>query len=290
MDIPYKKDDPHISVPKIGLHDFYPKDPKQALEIERLSQLIFTPMDEAVAEIQRRRTDPVLIEKVNTYLNGDVPDYFNQQSPVFYLQRFVATPNFELLHVAETTKEYNLPLLVGQDFKSKFSANNELKLPLGKLPVIKGLSHNADEIVEYFTVIDFNASNGRPLEKVTTKFGTSLIDFHHSLLKELSLPNVSVVDETAWIDRNYRNDIFEQYKRVWALLCVHGIMLESYTASDYPFFMHVVYPTFKQIEEELGITPLVVEHISPKIEHSRNWNSYPSYFYQQIKRKFNELG
>lgn len=288
MDIPYKKTVVNVKKDTSEVQPLFTKEQREAIDIERLSRLIFTPIDQAVTEIKRRRTDVQLVQKVKNYLKGDIPEYFDQATPVFYLQRFIATPNYELLHVAETTKQYNLPLIVGQDFKSKFSTNNELKLPLGKLPVIKGLSNNKDEIVEYFTLIDFNTSNGKPLQNIMTKFETPLIDFHRSLLNELKLPNVSFVEESAWIDRNHRSDIFEQYKKVWALLCVHGIMLESYVPSDYSFFTHVVYPSFKEVAAELGITPLVVEHISPELEPNRNWNSYPSFFYQFIKRQFKD--
>jgi hypothetical protein len=257
-----------------------------AFEVERLSQLIFTPLREAVSEVKKRRADPALIEKVKTYLGGDVPEHFIGKTPIFYLQRFIATPNFELLHVAEMVKQYDLPLVVGEDYKSKFSTNNELKLPLGKLPVLKGVSGNKDDIIEYFTLIDFNRNNGKPLHEITTKFGNSVVDFHKDLLKEIHLPNVQYVDESEWIDRNHRDDIYAQYKKVWALLCVHGIMLESYVPSDYSFFTHVIYPSFKEVEAELGVTPLVVEHIPPELEPKRNWNSYPSYVYQYIKRLF----
>lgn len=262
---------------------------QNALSTEHLTRLIFTPMDEAIAQIQERRKDPRLVEKVKEYLDGYVPEYFEASTPLFYLQRFIATPNYELLHAAEMIKHTNLPLIVGQDFKSKFSANNELKLSLGKLPVIRGLSNNRDEIIENFTIIDFNASNGKPLNTIKTKFGSSLMDFHHSLLSEVELPNVRYVDESHWIDNNHRDNIFEQYKKVWALLCVHGIMLESYVPADYFFFDHVIYPTFKEVEKELGMTPLVVEHITPEQEPKRNWNSYPSFFYQFVKRQFAEL-
>jgi hypothetical protein len=257
-----------------------------AFEIERLSQLIFTPLPDAVSEIKKRRNDPALVEKVKAYLGGDIPEHFSGPSPVFYLQRFIATPNYELLHVAELVKPFDLPLVVGQDFKSKFSTNNELKLHLGKLPVMKGLSQNKDEIIEYFTVIDFNRNNGKPLQEITTKFGNSVVDFHQNLLNEIHLSNVQYVDESSWIDRNHRDNIYAQYKKVWALLCVHGIMLESYVPADYSFFTHVVYPSFKEVEAELGVTPLVCEHIPPELEPKRNWNSYPSYVYQYIKRLF----
>lgn len=279
ISLPEQSDLKHETAPAV-------KQTKEMFEMERLSRLLFTPLEQAVQEVTERRSNQELVDKIDAYLNDDVPSYFKRDTPVFYLQRFIATPNQELLHAAEITKPYPLPLIVGQDFKSKFNTSNELKLPLGKLPVVKGLSHNKDEIIEYFTMIDFNEYNGKPLNEIKTRFNTSLIDFHHSLLSEISLPKVTFVNETDWIDRNHRDDIYKQYKKVWALLCVYGIMLESYVPSDYAFFNKVIYPSFKEVEAELGVTPLVVEHISPDREHERNWNSYPSFFYQFIKRQF----
>jgi len=151
--------------------------------------------------------------------------------------------------------------------------------------VVKGLSHNADEIIEYFTIINFAAGQNKPLKDIVTKTGENLVDFHRNLFAETKFTDVQVVDETEWVDKHSRDNIHKQYKHMLALLCVHGIMLESYTPDEYQFVQEVVYPAFTEIEKEIGIRPLIVEHIPPELEVTRNWESYPSVFYKFLKKK-----
>lgn len=81
---------------------------------------IFTPIDEAVAEIQRRRRDLPLVKKVQEYLSGDIPEHFTYSKPIFYLSRHIATPNYETLRFIELTQNYDLPRVIGIDPKDKF--------------------------------------------------------------------------------------------------------------------------------------------------------------------------
>lgn len=253
---------------------------------ERLLRTIYTPLDKAVNEIKSRREDPVLIQKVREYLEDDIPAHFLQSMPIFYLSRFLATPNYETFHVRELVQSYNLPLVIGQDTKSKFVPSNELKWALGKLPVVRGLSHNQDEIIEYFTILNFPKNQGKQLCKIETNLNQSLVSFHKNLFSEANLAGVTIADETQWVERNHRDGIYKQYKKMMALQCIHGIMLESYPPSEYDFLREIVYPAFKEVEQKLGVKPLIVEHITQEQELERNWNSYPSVFYQYIKRQF----
>lgn len=256
------------------------------LEAEQLTKLMYTPLAEAVSIVHKRKTDVDLVNRVHKYLGGDIPDHFLGDKPIGYLSRFFATPNYELLHVAEITKRHKLQLVVGEDRKSKFNDHNELKRHLAKLRVHKGLSHNKDDIVEYFTIADFNAIKGLPLCDIKTIFGISLEAFHKELMAEMVLSNTIVADETDWVDRNHRDDIFTQYKKMWAIVSVHGIIFESITADEHIFLKEIMYPSFKEVADELGVKPLIVEHITPEMETEKNWNTYPSVLYQYIKRQF----
>ena len=58
---------------------------------------IYTPVDEALAELRRRR-DRGLIHRVHEALVGDVPRYLIEHE-CFVLSRHIATPNNEALYV-----------------------------------------------------------------------------------------------------------------------------------------------------------------------------------------------
>jgi hypothetical protein len=256
---------------------------------EWLLSHLFTPLDTAVEEINSRRSDKVLVDRVIEYLQGDIPEHFLSKEPIFYLSRFIATPNFETLHVLELAKGYPYQVVLGHDCKGAFDARNEIKWALGKLPVVKGISKNGDEIIEYFTLIDFSSSYGHPLCDIETKLGVSMAQFHESLFTHVHADKIVIRDESDWVDRNFRDDIFQQYKRMLALLCVHGIMFESYIPAEYEFMREVVYPAFREVERDLGVKPLIVEHITADEETLRNWNSYPQELYPHIKKQFEIL-
>lgn len=246
-----------------------------------ISELFCPSIDEAVAEIENRRKNPDLAKKVAGYLQNDLPEHFSRSKPIFYLSRHLATPNFEIEQVIEITKPHDLTLVIGEDIKGIFVANNELKISLAKLPVVSGLSRSGDEIIQNVTIVDFSTNQGKPMNEILTKSGETLPEFHHNLFKSV-YPNLpEIVDESQWIDRNNRNNIREQYKKMLALLCVHGIMFESYMPNESKFVLEVVKPAFDAIEKEIGVRPLIVEHISPDLELTRNWNSY-----SQVVRDF----
>lgn len=249
---------------------------------ESLLADFYTPLSEAVTTIEARRTQTNLQSAVQQYVENDIPDHLNQDTPVFYLSRFMATPNYETYHVHKMVGEYEYPLVIGVDYKSKFVSHNELKLALAKLPVVQSISKHGDDIVEYFTLTDFAEYNGKPFDTIYTNAGTPLVNVHKNLFNYSQLP-ITVGDETRWVDKHHRCDIHEQYKQLLAILCTHGIMLESFTPSEYDFFREIVYPAFKTVEADLGVRPLIVEHITPTEEATCNWNAYPPHMYDYIK-------
>ena len=255
----------------------------------RLSQKFFTQKEEAIKEIKRRRQDNELLKKVSNFLDGDIPDHFNKEKPILYLSRHLATPNYEALRFIEVCKLGGLPLVIGQDLKGTFVGNNELKRGLAKLAVTRGLSHTLNEIIEYFTIVDFSTEQGKPLSEVKTKAGTPIAKLHEKLLREIYPNSVEIVDESEWIDRNSRNDIVKQYEKMLALMTVHGVMFESYPETELDFVKSVLQPSFEKIEKEIGVRPLIVELISDEMELHRDWNSYPSVLYQFIKEEMDKI-
>jgi len=243
----------------------------------------FTPLPEAVIEIERRRKDSKLRAKIEAYLNGDIPEHFTYSKPTFYLSRHIATPNYEALRFIEITKEYDMPKIIGIDPADTFTSNNELKRALGKMPVTKGTARNGDEIIENFTVIDFAKFDGCPFYSIVTNFGVTLQDFHTNLLHEIYPNTLMVRDESNWVSRHHRKDLLPQYKHMLALMCMHAIMFESYPPEETALVQNILQPAFDEINHIMGCRPLIVELIGDKLEEERNWNGYPSVLYPIIK-------
>lgn len=250
---------------------------------------ILTPLDEAVLEIRERRKNPELLKRVHTYLDGDIPKHFDREDPIFYLSRHIATPNYESLRFVELGKPHGLPLVVGQDSKGKFVSHNEIKRPLGKMPVTKGFTRRLDEIIEYFTVVDFKDAQGKPFTEIKTKRGTGLVEFHNELFTKVYPTEIEIAEESDWIDRHHRHDLLVQYKHMLALMCAHGIMLESYPDYEQDFVETILKPAAAEVEAVIGCKPLIVEHISAELELTRDWNGYPSVLYQYIKQHLEDI-
>lgn len=245
---------------------------------------IFTPLDEAIAEIKRRRKDSGLVERVKTFL-GSIPEHFDQKDPILYLSRHVATPNLETLRFIELAKPYGLPTVIGEDHDDKFVSNNSLKRSLGKMPVMKGTARNGDEIIENFTIIDFDKAQGKPLHAVDTIFDEKLTSFHAELMREIYPSGVQIIDESAWVGKCRKKELLTQYKRMFALHVVHGISFEWYPPQEAQLVKDIVIPAIDFIHETFGVMPLIHELVPAHLNTEKNWESYPSVLYPFLRRK-----
>ena len=239
-------------------------------------QSLLTPLAEAVSEIKRRRQDPALMAAVRSYLQDDIPSHFDTDTPIFYLCRHIATPNHETLHFIEKCQAYDatVPMVIGQDFKDIFSPDNVLKHNLGKLPVETGKTSKGLPIVHNYTILDFNHANGQPLHRLHTVCDTTLIDFHTRLLQYVTPAKVELIDESDWVSRHHRGNLLEHYKKLLALLIVHGIMFEFYEPEDEAFVEEVLIPACAAVRETFGHAPLITHLVEPERELERDWNAY----------------
>lgn len=244
------------------------------------SEQVLTDFLYAIEELKRRQKDPNLRKKIEEYLHGDIPLHF-KESPILYLARHVATPNFETLRFLHLVDSFDFPTYIGQDIKDKFVPNNQLKKALGKIQIANGISKKNNvyhEQISHVCIIDFNKSNGKEFHTIETNWGENLVDFHTRLFSTLCRQPVKIVDDSGWIDRQARGDLTEHYKKFLALFLVHGILFEDLELEDkneLHFLETVLIPAFKFIEKKFGYRPLIVQLTPTSIESSKFWLSYP---------------
>lgn len=254
-----------------------------------MSELL-TPLADAVEELERRRADPVLMEKVERYLAGDIPDHFTE-GPILYLARHVASPNFETLRFLHLVEPVGLPAVISQDLKDRFVPKNALKKALGKIPVSTGVSMKDgtyQENYEYVTIVDFNTANGKPFKDIQTLWGENVASFHSALFSELTNHPVRIVDDSAWIDRQHRGDLLAHYKKFLALFIVHGVLFEDYALEDKEeaqFIDSILRPAYRTIEAEFGCRPLIAQLTPTSIESPEFWISYPRAVLDIVREK-----
>lgn len=256
---------------------------------------LLTPLDEAVAELARRREDPALLEKVAAYLKNDIPEHF-AEDPILYLARHVATPNFETLRFLHLVEPIAIPTVIGEDLKDRFVPKNPLKRALGKLPISTGIGMKDGVCKETYarvSIVDFNAASGKPFSSIQTLWGEPLAGFHTSLFQSLAKHPVRIVDESAWIDRQHRGDLLAHYKKFLALFITHGILFEDYALEDKEearFIERVLRPAFRDVERRFGCRPLIAQLTPTSIESAEFWISYPQQVLDIVKQKLEARG
>jgi hypothetical protein len=248
---------------------------------------LMTAIPDAAQEIKRRQSNSRLRAHVEDFLGYDIPEYF-AQGPILYLARDAATPNFEILRFIELTKPYELPVVIGQDTHSTFTADNILECALGIMPIVTKVSDDRHVITEDVQIIDVAEAEGKQLKHIKTLFGADFVTFHNELLKMVYPQRVQLYSNGEWIDRHHRGDHAEYYKKVLALALVHGVFFEFYEPCDERFAADIFAKAFEFVEKEFGTRPLVCHLVQPSFEKDRTCEAYPSIIYRAVKNQLEQ--
>lgn len=257
------------------------------VKYRRLRERIQTELHEAVPEILRRREDLGLMKEVESFLENDVPEHFKGENPIFYLSRYLVTPDYETLLFVDQVQKYKFPIVIGEDNDDILTSHSTLKRNLLKLPIITGESKTGHGIVQYERIADLNTEQGKKIKEVQMLNGDSLTAFHHSIAKKLLPKHVLIKDESAWVDRHSRGELITLYESMLALLVVHGIMLEYYEIDEIDFLQEIVLPALKKTKTRFGYTPLIAPLKQSHSKKIRDYNSYPKAVKQYINQNLN---
>ncbi len=244
---------------------------------KKFDHFVYTPLDEALEELKKRREDKTLEQKILQALGGSLPDPL-KDSPKALLFRQLATPNYEirrLINIIEAG-DSNLEPCFWEYYGDKFTSNNKCKHSLGKMMFYKGRGKKGGEIIDRLTVIDFNKSNGNKISEVETLWGQSLIDFHHELFKETFIfKKEYFFDATEWFQKN-GGTANNYYEKFLFLFLSHGILFENFLPDEEADLIRdTVLPAFMRIHQQFNLKPLIVALEPTNIESSDFWNCHP---------------
>lgn len=240
-------------------------------------ECIYTPPEEAIAELLRRRADTELERKVAAFLHEDVPLPL-RKGPHAVAFRQVTTSNYEIrrfFSIIDSIDE--LEPLFFEYLEDKFTSNNEWKHALGKLFFYAGKGKKGGSKIESFNVIDFNQFNGKKISEVRTLWGQSLVDFHHEFFNaRYREADAAFFDASAWF-KHHGPSALEYYKSFLALFVRHGILFENFMIDqkEIAFTREIFLPAFIAVSEELGLKPLIVNLEPTEIEGDRFWMCHP---------------
>ena len=238
---------------------------------------IYTSLEEAKEEIQKRWDDKELKKKVDNFLGNHIPDFL-KDSPKAYIARHVATPNFELLRFFELTDKINMEFVLSEYLNDKFVPENICKYHLGKMFFSDNTKDEKKPEKPYSseTIIDFNKSNGKKILEIKTINGENLVEFHHKLLNGHRNQNCILHDFSEWIkSKGERPEEF--YVFFLAFFIRNGVLFENFLLNKEEKYLteNVILPALKVVKNIFGFKPLVVRLLPKESEDDLYWYSYP---------------
>lgn len=255
------------------------------IDIEKLVQdhdafdrFVYTPPEEAVAELKRRRKDQAVHNKILAWLGDDVPPPLIR-GPHAVAFRQLTTSNYEIRRFFSLIDAIEgLDPLFFEYLEDKFTSNNEWKHSLGRLFFFAGKGKKGGSRIDSLTVVDFNKANGKKLSEVVTLWGQSLVDFHHEFFKtRYRDADAAFFDASSWF-KHHGPTPLSYYRSFLMLFIEHGILFENFLIDEkeLDFTRDIFLPAFIAVMEETGKKPLIVNLEPTEIEGDRFWMCHPS--------------
>ena len=240
------------------------------------SERLYTSLDEAVAELHRRRADKALCCAVEENRRHHPPTFL-KCDPVAVLWRNVITPGFEFMRFKALAQQSGLRPLCLEYRSDKFVSKNPDKHMLGVMRF--RLLGSARRL----RIVDFSTIEKLALDEVRCKNGLSLVDFHHQLL-ERACPGTVPVDISSWFREASRQELY--YLNYLSLFITSGILFENFfldDAEERRFADERLFPSLARVVEIYGVKPLIVRLFTAE-EESEPWLwQYPGELYPVAK-------
>lgn len=249
---------------------------------------IYTTLEDAKVEIQKRWNDKDLRKKVAAYLSNAIPKPFESE-PRAVLARNIASPDIEFLHFLKKSKAIRLSPVVLEYLEDKFFTMSPDKMGLCKMNLFYGKDKSGKNIIKKKNIIDFKHNDKKKFNEIETIWGESLIDFHHSLIDtEKNNFNLrdNVFDVSTWY-RHMGNNASDYYHFYLSLFICHGVLFENYIddGCESKFTKNVFMPAFEKVEMELGLRPIIVALIPESELNDKKWWSYSLYVKSILYKK-----
>lgn len=237
-------------------------------------------MEEAIAELGRRRKIQRLREVSSQLISGDVPEPFRDRARLALL-RYINTPNHETVRFLDITRGYpDTPPLLCEYPQDKFVPSNISKRLLGKLAFVSS-EPSGTKSIDRLPVIDFAKSQNSKIADIKTLWGQPLVAFHHQLFRH-ALPGIAQeywYDISPWYHR-HGPTARQYYTSLLALFVRDGILFENFIIQqkeEAEFFRAIFLPAFLEVQRVTGVKPLIVALEPLESEGDKYWLSYPAH-------------
>lgn len=201
--------------------------------------------------------------------------------------RQVATASHETIRFLQLAQTLGLTPLFFEFHGDKFVTRNRSKLALGHMRFVDSLTdgHSGKSI----RIVNVQTAQGLPLASVSTVWGQSLIDFHHSLLHEAipKAPPAVMFDGSAWF-RSFGPTARDYYQQWLSLFTDHCILFENYLLQPHEveFTQDIVLPAFEAVSSTVG-RPMIVPLDPTDSTGHEFWMSYPTSIRARVLARMN---
>ncbi len=244
---------------------------------------IYTPIDEAKKEIQRRWNNPILRKKAEDFFEGNLPEVFKNE-PRAILARGILTPNFETRYFLDLMDLIELKPVCGEFHDDKFCTMNKDKIHLGKLVFLRKSNKTNNDVIDKKTIIDLEKYENKPFKEIKTLYNKSLVDFHHHLYNKEYKEIMNFFDIS--IFKKKGETAKEVYEKIFTLCIASGVLFENFIAKEREhekkFTEEVVLPAFKSVCDKFNLKPLIIPLLPLKNEEREIWDWYPGHLEKEV--------
>lgn len=258
---------------------------------EKFNSFVYTPLCEAVIELEKRLGNKKLVKYVQKKLQVHVPEVLKLKKTAVFA-RPIATPNYELhrfICIADILDGFQP--LIWEYTDSKFVPQNESKYFLARMGFYFGLGKKGGPKITYLNAININDFSGKKMNEIKMPCGKAFKDFHHEILSHVyekkNLGNF-VFDGSDWY-KNHGASAEKYYKKYLALFLQNAILFENFMLDykEISFTREIFLPALMKIQQETGYKPLIVALEPTEIEGDNFWMSYPGILMKIVREKLN---
>ncbi len=250
---------------------------------------IYTPIEEAKKEIQRRWEDKELEKSINDFLQGNIPKSFQDEPRAVYADH-LATPNWFFFNFYEKSQLIGLKPIVLEHLEDIFITTNFTKASMAKMIFYHGKDHHDNMVTSYHKIIDLSGKNEKKkINELLTIWNENFVDFHHRAVNEF-YEDIEFYNSSDWFFK-FGVKAVDYYKYLLVLFLRNGVLFENYMLANRKeerFVNDIVIPAFKFIQEKFGVKPLIVPLIPRDEETNKYWWYYPESIKNLIDRKIIE--
>ncbi len=239
---------------------------------------IYTPLEDAKKELERRWKDEKLKNRVEEYLGYEhLPKYFFEKPHAISIED-VATPNLYCWTFIGKANEIGLDPFHFEFLDDIFITTNHDKASLAKMSFYHGLDDNGKMIKTVEKIINLDGrEEKKKIKEIITFSGESLVGFHHKLMLK-NFPEAKIFDGSEWFKNNgllAKN----YYKHVLAMTICHGILFDNFLDYGYEakLVSDILLPAINDVKKEFGLRPIIVSVAPTGKVFEDHWLTYPEF-------------